>query len=91
MNLDDYLEDLELAFRRERERANEFCARHNAGLPSGACPQCGEPRHLPGIACSRCRYRHPVPWAIIRDTEHGYDVVNLTNSRKVLASFTVEM
>ncbi|AOS44348.1 hypothetical protein Verru16b_01409 [Lacunisphaera limnophila] len=37
-----------------------------------------------------CGYRHPTSWAIIRDTEWGYEVVALTNRKNVIAKFEVE-
>lgn len=87
--MNEDFEQLERAFAQQREAATDFCREFNASLPSRACPKCGEAGHCPGVPCFQCGYTHSVSWAILRDTEHGYDVVSLTDRRNVLASFTV--
>lgn len=83
-------EDLEQAFAEAKARALDYIGAYNAKLPSKRCPNCGDEGHVPGLRCPCCGYRHPVAWAILRDSEWGYEVVTLTNRRKVLAEFRVE-
>lgn len=85
----DMQPDLDYAFIAARKAAREFINEHNRGLPSDFCPKCGDEGHVPGLMCPACGYRHDVPWAILQDTEWGYEVVALTNRRKVFAVFNV--
>lgn len=78
---------LSRAFAQAKAEALGFVASYNASLPSHACPACGDAGHVPGLRCPACGYRHDRSWAILRDTEWGYDVVELTNRRKILARF----
>lgn len=82
-------EDLEQEFADAKGQALDFIGAYNAKLPSKACPACNDAGHVPGLRCPCCGYRHPQSWAILRDTEFGYDVVPLTNRREVIASFEV--
>ena len=88
--MDEEVESLDRAFAAAKEEAVSYATGYNLSLPSRACPQCGDCGHVPGLRCPACGYRHDRSWAIIRDTEWGYDVVWLTNRRKVLASFRIK-
>ena len=81
---------LEGAFQLQKDRALSFIEKHNAALPSKRCPECHDEGHVPGLRCPACGYRHGVAWAILRDGEWGYEVIALTNRKKVLAEFRVE-
>ncbi len=85
--MSEELHRLTLLFALLRRQADEFADRHNARLPSRECPKCLSPGHVPGLRCPECGYRHPQPWAIVRDTEWGYEVVPLTKRRRVIARF----
>lgn len=85
---DDY-ESLDRAFEGLKAEALSFAEGYNASLPSKECPKCGDAGHVPGLRCAACGYRHERSWAILRDTEWGYEVVWLTNRRKVLATFSL--
>lgn len=87
---DDQEEILGRAFAEAKAQALGFVARYNASLPSTACPECGDAGHVPGLRCPACGYRHDRAWAILYDTEWGYDVVWLTNRKKILASFRIK-
>ena len=89
MNLDDECAQLEDNFRCARHRALEFIKAHNDKLPT-ECPQCREESHISGLRCPACGYRHAVAWAILRDTEWGYEVVSLNNRTAVLKTFDIE-
>lgn len=78
------------AFSIQKRRALHFIENYNAKLPADRCPACHEDGHVPGLRCPACGYRHAVAWAILRDGEWGYEVVALTNRRKILAEFRVE-
>jgi len=78
------------AFETQRRCAQEFAAAFNEKLPSDMCPKCTESSHVPGLTCVACGYKHTSAWAIVRDTEFGYDVVALTSRRTIYASFVVE-
>lgn len=84
------LDALEKAFLKARDEALEFIGDYNSKLPSESCPSCGDTGHVPGLRCPTCGYRHHIAWAILRDGEWGYEVVALTNRRKVLAEFKVD-
>ncbi|WP_145928624.1 hypothetical protein OH491_03690 [Termitidicoccus mucosus] len=58
-------------------------------LPADQCPFCGRPGHVPGLPCPECFHCHEVSWAILQDTEFGYEVVALNDRRQVLARFEV--
>jgi hypothetical protein len=88
--MDDQAETLDRAFSEAKTEALGFVAGYNASLPSQACPECGDAGHVPGLRCPACGYKHDRAWAILRDTEWGYDVVWLTNRKKVLASFRIK-
>jgi len=88
--MDDSLQNLERMFSSARTRALSHANNYNAQLPSAQCPRCKDPGHVPGLRCTNCAYRHPQTWAIIRDTEWGYQVVPLTNRKIVLAEFNVD-
>ena len=83
-------DNLEQEFTEAKARALDYIGTYNAKLPSKACPECGDEGHVPGLRCPCCGYRHHQSWAILRDTEFGYDVVPLTNRRQILATFKVE-
>ena len=89
MNLDDECDQLEEAFHHARHRALAFIKKHNDMLPTD-CPKCREEGHIPGLRCPNCGYLHGTAWAILRDTEYGYDVIPLNDRRRILESFTVE-
>lgn len=88
---EDY-ERLSLAFNQAKEMALDFIDNANRQLPSQSCPQCGIAAHVPGIACPvpECGYVHNEPWLVLKNTEHGVDVVHLTNRKHAVASFNVE-
>lgn len=90
MDFDQSYSQLEEAFRHQKDRALCFIRKHNATLPSDSCPSCHEEGHVPGLRCPACGYRHKTPWAILRDTEFGYEVIPLTNRKVVIAEFKVE-
>lgn len=85
--MDNDPEALDGAFAAAKAEALDFLSGYNASLPSHACPGCGDAGHVPGLRCPACGYKHDRAWAILRDTEWGYDVVELTNRRKILARF----
>ncbi len=78
------------AFRLQKNRALSFIEKYNAALPTRCCPACHDTGHVPGLRCPACGYRHHTAWAILRDGEWGYEVIALTNRRKILAEFRVE-
>lgn len=80
--------ELFLGFARALAAAREFAETHNSSLPRW-CPACGDEGHIPGLLCPGCGYRHRIAWAIVRDTEWGYDVVSIADRRQVLAKFSV--
>ena len=80
----------ERAFGDARRRATLFISKYNEALPRSACPSCGDEGHLPGIKCPACGYRHETAWAILRDTEWGYEVVPLVNRERVIATFEID-
>lgn len=86
--MNESLEYLEGAFAVARSQALVFIEEHNAALPD-ICPKCDDSGHVAGLRCPACGYRHRISWAIIRDTEWGYEAVSLTNRRKVLAVFNL--
>lgn len=88
--MNDEFELLGRAFAEAKAEALGFVAGYNASLPSKACPECGDLGHVPGLRCPACGYRHDRSWAILRDTEWGYDVVPLTNRKSILASFRIK-
>lgn len=90
MDFENNHANLEGAFQLQKDRALSFIEKHNAALPSKRCPACHDEGHVPGLRCPACGYRHNVAWAILRDTEWGYEAIPLTNRRKVLAEFRVE-
>lgn len=85
--INDESDRLGRAFSVAKTEALSFITGYNASLPSQACPSCGDEGHVPGLRCAACGYKHDRAWAILRDTEWGYDVVELTNRRKILARF----
>lgn len=89
MDLDDECDQLEAAFDRARHQALDFIKDHNAMLPT-ECPRCREESHIPGLRCANCGYRHETAWAILRDTEYGYEVVSLTDRQCILSAFPVD-
>jgi ribosomal protein L37E len=84
----DAHDQLERMFSSARAQALAYIGEVNAKLPL-QCPRCQDHGHVPGLLCPACGYRHTPPWVILRDTEWGYEVVPLTNRRKVLAVFKV--
>ncbi len=74
---------LESAFRCQKKKALEFIDQFNERLPSQNCPNCGIEGHVPGLPCpaADCGYKHEISWAILLDTEFGYDVVALNDKR----------
>jgi hypothetical protein len=89
-SMDESLESLEKLFGSARLRAGAYAEKYNSHLPGASCPKCHDLGHVPGLRCHMCGYRHPTSWAIIRDTEWGYEVVALTNRKKVIEKFNVE-
>lgn len=87
---DEEYNRLEKAFRVEKANAEAYAAGHNAKLPRERCPSCQLDQHMPGLACPKCRYRHPVAWAVVRSTEHGYVVISLTPPKRIYATFVIE-
>lgn len=83
-------DDLDAAFEKQKQHALEYIHTFNAKLPSAACPGCGDEGHVPGLKCPVCGYRHPIAWAILRDTEFGYDAVALTQRARVYQTFNVD-
>lgn len=81
---------LESAFQHQKARASSFIEKYNAALPSRRCPACDDEGHVPGLRCPACGYRHHTAWAILKDGEWGYQVIALTDRRKILAEFRVE-
>lgn len=82
--------DLDYSFIAARKAACRFISEHNRQLPSDFCPSCRDESHVPGLMCPACGYRHPVPWAILRDTEWGYAAVAISNSKLVIRDFPIE-
>lgn len=82
---------LDSAFRRQKAEALRFIDDFNDKLPAQNCPNCGAEGHVPGLPChnAECGYKHEVSWAILLDTEFGYEVVALNNRKHVFASFNV--
>jgi len=89
MDLDDECDQLEAAFDRARHLALDFIKDHNAILPT-ECPRCREESHIPGLRCANCGYRHETAWAILRDTEWGYEVIPINDRTAVLKAFNIE-
>lgn len=89
MELDDEYAQLEQAFERSRHQALVFIRDFNAKLPT-VCPHCHDEAHIPGLRCPNCGYRHGTAWAILRDTEYGYEVIPITDRQRILESFTVD-
>ena len=85
----DTYESLQAAFEKARKESLSFITAYNAKLPTERCPKCGDAGHVPGLRCPACGYRHVIAWAILRDTEWGYEAVPLTNRRTVLKEFRV--
>lgn len=83
---------LEREFSRAKHDALAFIERHNDKLPAQRCPSCHAEGHVPGLPCpeATCGYRHDVSWAILLDTEWGYDVVSLNDRKHVVISYNVE-
>ena len=90
MTFEEMAEYWDEAFREQRELAYDYLERHNSALPTQACPGCKKLRHLPGLACPRCGYCHPISVARVRDTEWGYQVVSIGVLNVVFAEFRVE-
>lgn len=84
---DDYIVVLSDAFDKAKKDASAFLSKYNAALP-GVCPSCGEDGHLPGLPCVNCDYVHDVCFAILIDTEWGYEAATL-KGRKTVAVFSV--
>lgn len=89
MDLDDECDQLEAAFDRARHQALDFIKDHNAMLPT-ECPRCREESHIPGLRCANCGYRHETAWAILRDTEWGYEVIPINDRTALLKTFNIE-
>ena len=90
MDYESNYAQLNTAFLVQKDLALSFIEKYNAKLPSEKCPSCGDTGHVPGLRCPACGYRHHTAWAILRGGEWGYEVVALTNRRKILAEFRVE-
>ena len=82
-------QNLERAFAEAKEQCLAFIRDHNTKLPQ-SCPHCGTDGFVPGLRCSECGEVSSPAWAILRDTEWGYEAIPLTNRRKILARFEVE-
>lgn len=80
---------LEKAFADAKTDALDFIKKYNAKLPTESCPKCGDAGHIPGLRCPACGYRHNIAWAILRDSEWGYEVIALTNRKTVVREFRV--
>ncbi len=85
-----YLDDLSRAFATAKSDALAFIEHHNAELPTESCPTCGVSGHVPGLPCPECSHAYEVSWAILLDSEYGYDAVALNNRKHVFARFNVE-
>lgn len=82
---------LDRDFKKAKGDATAFAEKYNAILPTENCPGCGTKDHCPGLACPECGYVHSLSWAILRDTDWGYDVVPLNKPRHVIiAGFYVK-
>lgn len=91
MDCDDYIARWDAAFNEAKHKALSFIEHYNSELPINACPHCqSESGHVPGLACCDCGYIHPIPWAVLRSSEYGWDVVGIGNSRHRIISFEVE-
>lgn len=91
MDLNEYIARLDSAFDEAKRKALDFIEHFNSELPIDECPQChSKDGHVPGLPCCECGYIHPVPWAVLRSSEYGWDVVSLGNSRHRIISFEVE-
>lgn len=83
-----FLDHLENEFRTARKLACQFVETHNEKLPLEC--QCGCDSTVPGLPCPDCSHVADTPWAILLDTEFGYDVVALGDRNDVIARFNVE-
>lgn len=91
MEIDEYIAHLDAAFLRQKKRAPEFIEYYNRDLPIDECPNCkSKIGHLPGLPCCECSYTHPIPWALIRSSDTGWEVISIDNPRTVIMRFDVE-
>lgn len=84
-NDEDYYE---AAFREARAKALLFIEHFNEALPL-TCEVCGS-AGVPGLPCPECCHCHPVPYAILRPGEWGYEVVAIDNQKNIIMEFYVE-
>ena len=89
-NSPENIDPLELQFAEAKTKTMLFIKEHNDNLPHERCPKCNDDGHVPGIRCAACGYRHKIPWAILRDTEWGYEAIALTDRNSVLVEFKIE-
>ena len=89
MDPDDECDYWDALFSEQRDLAFEYLRKHNAELPTDACPMCGKLRHVPGFPCPKCGYRHLVALGRVRDTEHGYEVIGVGAGTAIFARFIV--
>ncbi len=82
--------DLDQEFEEAKRRALAFIAAHNSKLPTAFCPSCGDESHPPGLRCPGCGYIHHIAWVILREGEWGYEVVALTNRKRIVVEFRVQ-
>lgn len=86
-----YLDDLDQAFSLAKAKALGFVEGHNGGLKTDACETCGAVGNIPGLPCPECSHASEVSWAILEDSEFGYNVVALNNRKRVFARFNVDI
>ncbi|HVT30335.1 MAG TPA: hypothetical protein VHE81_20160 [Lacipirellulaceae bacterium] len=86
-----YLDDLTRAFEIAKSRAVEEAERRNANLER-VC-RCGATSYVPGLECQACGHKadRDHAWAVVRDTEFGYDLIPIGSRFEVLATFRVDM
>lgn len=86
-----YHDDLDRAFSIAKAKALGFIECHNGGLKTDSCPTCGLAGHVPGLPCPECSHgSEEVSWAILEDSEFGYNVVALNNRKHIFARFNVD-
>lgn len=82
---DDFYEK---AFFEAKEKALRFIECFNQDLPL-TCETCGS-ANVPGLPCPECSHCHPVPYAILKPGEWGYEVVAISNQRQIIMEFYVD-
>ena len=85
-----YYDDLERAFSIAKAKALGFIECHNGGLKTDACETCGASGNVPGLPCPECSHASEISWAILMNSEFGYEVVALNNRKHIFAQFNVD-